>query len=241
MGGRENARMSDAEALKRAAAERAVEFIEDGMLVGLGTGSTARHVVQVIAERRGRGELRSIQGVPTSRATHDLATGLGIPLTTLDAAPELDVAIDGADEVDPQLNVIKGLGGALLWEKIVESAADRLIIVVDESKLVERLCDLAPVPIEVVQFAWSTHLPFLDDLGGKPRLRKQQNGEPYLTDSGHYIIDCAFEDGLSDPWLFETELRHRPGIVETGLFLDMVSAVVVAAAAGVNILERGDS
>lgn len=230
----------NAEQLKRAAAERAVELIEDGMTLGLGTGSTARHVLQVIAERRARGELSRVIGVPTSRATQDLATELGIPLTTLDEHPQLDLAIDGADEVDPDLNLIKGLGGALLWEKIVANAAERLVIVVDEQKLVERLCDRAPVPIEVVTFAWSTHLKFLEDLGGQPKRRESGSGEPFVTDGGHYIIDCGFEDGLADAWLLEMELQQRPGVVESGLFLDMAEAVVVAAAGGINVLARAD-
>ena len=210
------------------------------MILGLGTGSTARHVLQVIAERRARGELKNIRGVPTSSATQKLADELGIPLTTLDHDPHLDLAIDGADEVDPDLNLIKGLGGALLWEKIVESAADRLVIVVDESKIVERLCERAPVPIEVVQFAWSTHLGFLEELGGSGSLRKAPDGQPFVTDGGHYIIDCEFENGLSDPWRFETELQQRPGVVETGLFLDRAESVIVAAEGGINVLERGE-
>jgi ribose 5-phosphate isomerase A len=140
--------------------------------------------------------------------------------------------------VDPDLNLVKGLGGALLWEKIVASAAERLVIVVDENKLVDRLCDRAPVPIEVVTFAWSTHLGFLQDLGGKPTLRARADGDPFVTDGGHYIIDCAFEDGLSDAWLLEMELQQRPGVVESGLFLDMAEAVVVAAASGINVLTR---
>jgi ribose 5-phosphate isomerase A len=233
--------MSATEQLKRRAAERAVELIEDGMLLGLGTGSTARHVLEVIAQRRRAGELSHIRGVPTSRATQALATELGIPLATLDDHPHLDLAIDGADEVDPDLNLIKGLGGALLWEKIVATAAERLVIVVDESKIVERLGDRAPIPIEVVTFAWTTHLSFMADLGGKPQLRKQVSGEPFVTDGGHYIIDCAFQDGLSDPWRFEMELQQRPGIVESGLFLDMAESVFVAAEAGVNVLARGES
>lgn len=230
-----------AEQLKRQAAERVVELIEDGMILGLGTGSTARHVLHAIAERRQRGDLQRIRGVATSRATHDLATGLGIPLTTLDDDPHLDLAIDGADEVDPDLNLIKGLGGALLWEKIVAHAAERLVIVVDESKLVERLCDRAPVPIEVVTFAWTTHLSFLTDLGGDPKLRKTEGGEPFVTDGGHYIIDCGFADGLTDAWQLEMELQQRPGVVESGLFLDMAEAVVVAAQSGINVIERGGS
>ena len=228
-----------AEELKRAAAEKAVELIEDGMILGLGTGSTARHVLHVIAERRARGELQKIVGVPTSTATEQLALELRIPLTTLDDRPPLDLAIDGADEVDPDMNLIKGLGGALLWEKIVANAAERLVIVVDENKLVETLCDRAPVPIEVVTFAWSTHLAFLEDLGGKPRLRENSPGEPFMTDGGHYIIDCAFEDGLSDAWQLEMELQQRPGVVESGLFLDMAESVIVAASGGINVLARG--
>jgi ribose 5-phosphate isomerase A len=232
--------MSNAEELKRQAAERAVGMIEDGMILGLGTGSTARHVLQVIAQHRQRGELQNIRGVPTSRATHTLATELAIPLTTLNDDPHLDLAIDGADEVDPDLNLIKGLGGALLWEKMVANAAERLIIVADESKMVERLCDHAPVPVEVVTFAWATHIGFLNDLGGDARLRMAADDRPFITDEGHYIIDCAFENGLSDPWQLEMELQQRPGVVESGLFLDMAESVVVAATAGINVLARGN-
>jgi ribose 5-phosphate isomerase A len=229
----------DAEQLKRAAAERAVGLIEDGMNLGLGTGSTARHVLQVIAERRARGELQKIKGVPTSNATRDLAKQLNIPVLTLDELPYLDMAIDGADEVDGELNLIKGLGGALLWEKIVESAAERLIIVVDESKLVERLGDRSPVPVEVAQFAWSTHLGFFRDLGADPK-RREKGKEPFITDSGNFIIDCAFDDGISDPWRFDVELHNRAGVVESGLFLDMAEMVIVAGKDGVRTIERGE-
>ena len=211
------------------------------MKLGLGTGSTARHVLELIAERRSRGELRNLRGVPTSAATRELARKLDIPLATLDELKLLDLAIDGADEVDPDLNLVKGLGGALLWEKIVESAADRLVIVVDESKLVDRLCDRAPLPIEVVPFAWSTHIDFLDDLGGNASLRKGKDNKPFVTDSGNYIIDCAFEDGLSDPWRLNAELQNRAGVVESGLFLEMAEQVIVAGAQGVRVLERGES
>lgn len=208
------------------------------MNLGLGTGSTARHVLEVIAERRERGELRNIRGVPTSHATFDLATKLGIPLTTLDVQPRLHLAIDGADEVDPNLNLIKGLGGALLWEKIVEWTAQRLVIVVDESKLVDLLGKRVPVPVEVVQFGYTTHLHFMKDIGGSPELRKSAAGEPYVTDSGHYIIDCAFERGLSDPWKIENEFRKRPGIVASGLFLNVAECVIVGAESGVRVMER---
>ena len=227
------------EQLKRKAAEQAVALVEDGMKLGLGTGSTARHVLHVIAERRKRGELLGVCGVPTSRATENLARELGIPLTTLDQNPHLDLAIDGTDEVDPDLNLIKGLGGALLWEKIVASAAERFVIVCDESKIVKRLGDKAPVPVEVVPFAYQVHIPFLEDLGGKPRLRESE-GAPFISDGGHYIIDCYFEDGISDPWRLESELKHRAGVVETGLFLDMAESVIVAAATGINALARAE-
>jgi ribose 5-phosphate isomerase A len=227
-----------AEQLKRAAAEKAVDLVEDGMKLGLGTGSTARHVLELIAERQKRGELAKICGVPTSRATENLARELGITLTTLDQNPRLDLAIDGADEVDAELNLIKGLGGALLWEKIVASAAERLIIVCDESKLVQRLGDRAPLPVEVVPFAYQIHMPFLEDLGAKPKLREQESGKPFVSDGGHYIIDCHFEDGISDPWRLEAELKHRAGVVETGLFLEMAESVVVAADGGINVLVR---
>lgn len=209
------------------------------MKLGLGTGSTARHVLQVIAERRKRGDLLQICGVPTSRATENLARELGIPLTTLDKHPHLDLAIDGTDEVDPDLNLIKGLGGALLWEKIVASSAERLVIVCDESKIVQRLGEKAPVPIEVVPFAYQIHMPFLEDLGGRPVLREKDSA-PFISDGGHYIIDCYFEDAIVDPWRLESELKHRAGIVDTGLFLDMAESVVVAAAGGINVLERAD-
>ena len=225
----------NAEELKRKAAEQAVALVEDGMKLGLGTGSTARHVLQVIAERRQRGELENVSGVPTSRATEDLARELGIPLTTLDQNPRLDLAIDGTDEVDPDLNLIKGLGGALLWEKIVASAAETFVIVCDESKIVSRLGEKAPVPIEVVPFAYQIHMPFLQSLGGRPQLR-EKDGKPFVSDGGHYIIDCYFDEAINDAVELEAELKHHPGIVETGLFLHMADTVVVAAEGGIKVM-----
>lgn len=230
--------MSDAERYKRAAAQRAVGFVEDGMRLGLGTGSTARHVLEVLAERRRNGELAHVVGVPTSRATEALARKLGIPLATLDDEPHLDLAIDGADEVDPRLDLIKGLGGALLWEKIVATAADRLIIVADESKLVGRLGERAPLPVEVVAFGWRTHVPFLEGLGGRVEPRRREDGTLFVTDAGHHILDCRFPGGIDDPAGLEARLRGRAGIVESGLFLGMAASVVVAGAAGVRVLER---
>lgn len=229
--------VSDAESLKRKAAQRAVDLIEDGMRLGLGSGSTARHVLEVIAERSGSGELRDIVGVPTSRATEAHARGLGIPLATLDEVPRLDLTLDGADEVDPNLDLVKGLGGALLWEKIVASASHRLVIVVDERKLVQRLGTRAPLPVEVVPFGWRTHLEPIEGMGAQPTLRAE-GGSPFRTDSGNYILDCRFPDGLDDAAATERALRARIGVVETGLFIGMASVVVVARHGDVEVLER---
>lgn len=227
-----------AEARKRQAAERAVELVEDGMKLGLGTGSTARHVLEVIAERRRAGALAGIVGVPTSRATAEHATQLGIPLATLDDHPSLDLAIDGADEVDPELHLIKGLGGALLWEKIVAAAAVRFAIVVDDSKLVGRLGERAPLPVEVIPFGWRSHLATVEALGGRAALRTGPDGEPFRTDSGNHILDCAFERGIADPAGTHAALKERPGVVETGLFLGMATSVVVAGTEGIRQLDR---
>jgi len=223
--------------LKRQSAERAVELVEDGMVLGLGTGSTARFALEALAQRRRRGELGDIVGVPTSVATEQAAELLGIPLSTLEHHPHIDLTLDGADEVDPSLNLIKGLGGALLWEKIVASASERLVILVDESKLVERLGQHAPLPIEVVPFGWTTHQNAVRELGGEPALRTR-NGQPYRTDGAHYILDCRFGDGIADPRKVETTLRARVGVVETGLFLDMATTIVVGTRDGPRIMER---
>ncbi|MBX6366109.1 MAG: ribose 5-phosphate isomerase A [Gemmatimonadetes bacterium] len=228
--------MSDVERLKREAAARAVEFVEDGMVLGLGTGSTVRHVLELLAERRKAGALRRVVGIPTSRATEWLARELGLRIATLEQEPRLDLTIDGADEVDPQLNLIKGLGGALLWEKIVASASERLLIVADEAKLVGRLGERAPLPVEVVPFGWNTHLAFLDNLGAEPVLRRTANGSPFVTDGGHYLIDCHFPNGIAEPIRLQRELRQHAGVVESGLFLGLADAVVVAGPSGTRVL-----
>jgi ribose 5-phosphate isomerase A len=231
--------VTDQDRQKRLAAERAVEYVRDGMRLGLGTGSTAKHVLDVLGERRSRGDLSDIAGVPTSSATAEYAAQLGIPLLTLDAAVTLDLAIDGADEFDPSLDLIKGLGGALLWEKIVAAASRRFIVVVDESKRVPRLGTRAPVPVEVVPFGWRTLLEPFRRAGAEPVLREGADGAPFVTDGGHYIIDCSFADGIPDAAVVEAALRRQPGVVETGLFLGLASVVIVAGAA-VQVLERGD-
>jgi ribose 5-phosphate isomerase A len=209
------------------------------MRLGLGTGSTAKHVLDVIAEKLRASELRDIAGVPTSRATAEYAEQCGIPLLDLDTAIHLDLAIDGADEVDPRLNLVKGLGGALLWEKIVESAAARFVVVVDESKLVGRLGEKAPIPVEVVSFGWRSLIPRFQAAGANPVLR-MSSGQPYVTDGGHYIVDCHFDGGIADAQRTAALLRAPAGVVETGMFMDMATEVVVAGDA-VRVIARDDA
>jgi ribose 5-phosphate isomerase A len=226
------------DALKRAAAERAVQFVESGSAIGLGTGSTVRPLLEAIAARLASGALRGLVAVPTSDDTAHRCRALGIPLVTLDEYPELDLAIDGADEVGPRLDLIKGLGGALLREKLVALAARRFIVVADESKRVRRLGTRAPVPVEVIPFGWSSLLPFFEHLGATPALRRAPDGAPLVTDGGHYIVDCRFPRGIRDPAALARALARRPGIVEDGLFLRMADVAVIAGAKGVRLLRR---
>jgi ribose 5-phosphate isomerase A len=226
------------DALKRAAAERAVELIESGMRIGLGTGSTAAFAVEAVARRVRAGDLRDVVGVPTSNRTRDLARSLGLPLAELDDVGRLDLTIDGADEVDPRLDLVKGGGGALLREKIVACASRRNVIVVHAAKLVERLASTFPLPVEVVPFGWRTHLARLEGLGARAELRRTAAGVPYVTDEGHYLLDCRFDGGLDDPARIERALRARPGVVETGLFLGLADLLIVASEQGVTIHDR---
>ena len=229
---------SNADVLKREAAERAVDFVQSGMVLGLGSGSTANFAIDCIGARYQAGTLRDIVGVPTSEATAARARRLGIPLTTLVEHPVLDLVVDGADEVDPGLNLIKGLGGALLREKIVEIAARRFVVVVDESKLVNQLGTRGPLPVEVTQFAWEVHARWLAGLGCRAELRRESGGAPYVTDNSNYIVHCTFPAGISDPAALARTLIERPGIVEHGLFLGMATDAVVAGSQGIRLLAR---
>jgi ribose 5-phosphate isomerase A len=225
----------DANELKRAAADAAAATLEDGQIVGLGSGSTAMLAVHAIADRV-RGGLR-ITGIATSEETARMAGELGIPLSTLDEHARIDVTIDGADEVElGTLHLIKGRGGALLREKIVASASGRLIVVVDESKLVERLGIRDTVPVEVVPFGWRTTEQRLRRLGAGPVLRVRPDGGAYLTDGGHYILDCAF-DGIADAGELGDRLDQVVGVVEHGLFIGMTSQVIIGTSAGLKILQ----
>jgi ribose 5-phosphate isomerase A len=225
----------DIDGQKRAAAARALEFVEPGMRLGLGTGSTARHFVELLAERV-RGGLR-IVAVPTSEATQRDAQRLGVPLTSLDETPALDLTVDGADEIAPDLSLIKGGGGALLREKIVAAASDRFVVVVDDEKLVDRLGERFAVPVEVVQFGWQATAAALERLGAEPELR-QTDGRAFVTDGGNFILDCRFR-AIDDAREMECRLNMTVGVVENGLFIGRTSTVIVASDAGVEILPRG--
>ena len=227
------------EALRRAAAEEAVaRYVRDGMRLGLGTGSTASAMIEALAARLAAGDVRDIAGVPTSEATAALCGRLGVALTTLADAPELDLVIDGADEVDPGLDLIKGLGGAHLREKVVASAGRAMIVVADESKLVAHLGERAPLPIEVVEFALPVCERALRGLGWEPIRRRAAGGGPFVTDEGNAILDCRRAD-WRDPAALAAAVKAVPGVVEHGFFLGMATAVVLGTSDGVRVLERG--
>jgi ribose 5-phosphate isomerase A len=225
-------------ALKTAAAARAADLVTSGTVIGLGTGSTVRPLLGLLGARLAAGSLRDLLAVPTSEDTAARCEALGIRLTTLDAHPALALAIDGADEIGPGLDLIKGLGGALLREKLVARAAKRFVVIADASKRVRRLGTRSPVPVEVVPFGWTTHLPFFEHLGARPALRRTAEGEPYRTDGGHYIVDCTFPKGIPDPRAVARALATRPGIVEDGLFLRMAHEAFIAGATGVRHITR---
>jgi ribose 5-phosphate isomerase A len=221
---------------KRQAAERAVEFVEPGMVVGLGHGSTALLAVRAIAERLRRGDLRDIVGVPCSKFIESEAERLGIPLTALDDRPVVDLTIDGADEVDPELNLIKGGGGALLREKIVAQASRREVIVVDESKLSPKLGTRWALPVEVAPFGWRPELDHLASLGARVELRTAEDGAPFETDQGNYILDAGFGP-IEDPAGLAARLDARAGILGHGLFLGLATDLVIAGPGGVRHLQ----
>jgi ribose 5-phosphate isomerase A len=230
--------LSNRDDLKRAAALRAVEQVEDGMVVGLGSGSTATFAIEALAARVAEG--LHILGIPTSKATATLAKRLGLPLTNFAKHLRIDVTIDGADQVTGDARyLIKGLGGALLREKIVASASEEMIVIVDETKMVNRLGGKTPLPVEVVSFGWQTVLNRLTTIGCEPRLRLAE-GKPYTTDGGNYIVDCAIAD-MPDPVALEAQLSAMVGVVENGLFLDIATRIVIGRSNGVEVIERRES
>jgi ribose 5-phosphate isomerase A len=230
----------DMEALKRQAAARALEHVSSGMRLGLGTGSTAKHFVDLLGERV-RGGLDVI-GVPTSEVTRAQALGLGIRLTTLDEIDRLDLTIDGADEIEPSLNVIKGGGGALLREKIVAAASDRMIVIADESKWVDTLGRF-PLPVEVIPFGLAATRRAIEKafaqsgVSGQMAVRKGKDGHVFVTDGGHWIVDAHLER-ITDAPRLAGSLNAIPGVVEHGLFIGLASTVVLAGAQGIRVVER---
>jgi ribose 5-phosphate isomerase A len=229
--------------LKEQAAQHALSFVQDGMILGLGSGSTSAIFVDLLGEKIKAGSLKDIVGVPTSEGTARRARGLGIPLTSLTelaekhGKPVLDLVVDGADEVDPQLNMIKGLGRAALREKIVEMHARRFLVIVDESKLVTRL-GRGPLPVEIIPFESAIHIAWLNSLGCRAEQWLETDGSPVITDNSNYLVRCWFEGGIADAYALSHTLNERPGIVEHGIFLDLASQVIIAGADGIRTMER---
>jgi ribose 5-phosphate isomerase A len=227
--------MPDLEALKKEAALRAAALVESGMRVGLGTGSTARYAIEEIGRRIQAGQLAGVIGVATSEASDVLARQVGISVEPLDPRP-LDLAIDGADEIDPQLNLIKGLGGALLREKLTEVQARRFVVIADHTKLVQRLGEKAPLPIEIARFGFLSTIERLRKLELGGRLR-QPGAQPYVTDNGNYIFDAQLSE-QADYAAFERQLKGVLGVIETGFFLGMAERAFVATEDGVREMAR---
>lgn len=219
--------MSKTDELKKAAGVKAVDFVHAGMLVGLGTGSTAEFAIEELSRRVRDGRLSEISCVPSSERTKSFAEAMGLDLVELNSARMIDITVDGADEIDSDFNLIKGGGGALLREKVLAQNSKRNIIVADESKLSRRLGECFPVPVEVLQFAFEAERGYLESLGGEVRLRLACDGSPFLTDQGNLIVDWSFGE-MADPSFFADRLSARAGIVEHGLFIGTASDIIVA-------------
>jgi ribose 5-phosphate isomerase A len=229
--------MDQIQEFKTQAAKEAVTFLKSGMIVGLGTGSTATIAIKIISQLLQAEALDDILGIPSSVKTARLAQELGIPLTSLEEHPEIDVTIDGADEVDPELNLIKGGGGALLKEKILAQASKEVIIVVDESKLSPKLGTKWALPVEVLPFAWKTEAFFLESLGAAAAIRKLSDETLYRTDQGNLIIDANFGE-IQQPDALAQKLQERAGIIEHGLFIGLASMVISSGKSGIQKLTK---
>lgn len=227
----------DANQLKKQAAEYATQFIQSGMIIGLGAGSTAILALRRIADMLRTGELKDVYGIPCSRIIEAEAIQLGIPLTTLEEHPVIEVTIDGADEVDPQLNLIKGGGGALVREKIVAQATRREIIVVDESKLSPALGTHWAVPVEVLPFGYGSQQRYLESLGAQIKIRNRADGTRFTSDQGNIVVDANF-GAMSDPQVVAAKLDARTGIIGHGMFLGLATDVIVAGVDGIRHLKR---
>jgi ribose 5-phosphate isomerase A len=239
--------LQNQEELKKLAAEKASEQIKDGMIVGLGTGSTVEYTLRRLGEMVKDG--LNIQGIPTSVHTKRIAKEENIPLTTLEEHPEIDITIDGADEVDSYLNLIKGGGGALTREKIIAFNSKKVIIVVDDTKIVKALGIDCSLPVEVVKFGWQSTKKALEQFGWQPasekleevackvELRKIMGNDPFITDNGNYILDCEFER-IAYPEELEKEINNVPGVVENGLFVDLADEIIVGGKQGIITLDK---
>ena len=223
------------EELKKLAGEKAVDNIEDGMIIGLGTGSTVEYALRKLGKLSREG--LKIKGIPTSVHTKRIAKEENIPLTTLEENPMIDITIDGADEVDSELNLIKGGGGALAREKIIAYNSKKVIIVIDDSKIVKALGIDCPLPVEVLKFGWTSTKKALEEFGCKIELRKIMGDEPFITDNSNYILDCEFER-IENPSQIEMEINSIPGVVENGLFIGLVDEVIVGGKQGILTLDK---
>lgn len=223
------------EELKKLAGEKALDHIKDGMIVGLGTGSTIEYTLRKLGKLVKDG--LKIQGIPTSIRTKRIAKEENIPLTTIDENPVIDVTIDGADEVDSNLNLIKGGGGALTREKIIAHNSKKVVIVIDDSKVVKALGIDFPLPVEVTKFGWTSTKKALEEFGCEVKLREIMKDEPYITDNSNYILDCEFEK-IDDPPQMEIDINNIPGVVENGLFIGLVDEVIVGGKQGISTLDK---
>lgn len=228
--------IKDIAELKRQAAERAVEFVESGMVVGLGTGSTAVHAVRALGRLLANGRLQNIAAIPTSEATAQEARLHNIPLVTLNTHPIIDLTVDGTDEADPNLDLIKGLGGALLREKIVAAVSKRFIIIADHTKQVAQLGSRAPVPVEVIPFAERPVTDYLQSLGGQVK-KRQIDGIAFITDENNIILDFTMKP-IAEPQQLARAIRQQPGVVEHGLFLSMATDLIIANPTGIKHITR---
>jgi ribose 5-phosphate isomerase A len=222
---------------KQLAGHAALRFIENEMIVGLGSGSTATEFILALGEAMKTGKIKGVRGIPTSNKSEELARSLGIPLVTFATHQRTNVCVDGADEIAPGLQLIKGLGGALLREKVVAQSTDKFVIVADSGKEVSTLGTQCPLPVEVTIFGYETQPAFFKSIGADATIRTNPDGKPYITDNGNYIYHCRFTS-IPDPMALEQKLKHRAGVVETGLFLNIAQIAIIAEVESGKVRER---